>query len=784
MKFSSNRTRRILCALLASLMVAAPLASCVQGGGNTDTTVGDTTVTDPATEASTEAPTEAETEAPDLSLKLVVDGASDYIIEYDSDLTKISAYTLREAVKNATGVELRMDNSEYGTPTGYECAVDFADGDAEALGNYGYEITASGTQLTVKAATLAGFDMAIARLMTDCAAEGTVKVPADYAVTEQLNWASDYVLEDDDFKTEYVDGMFYNDKNDSVAYVSNAMWHMFGLVNDGQGLVYRFGNEPTWYEWMSEKMMWSGDAGYINELKGKLRSFPQVSTGYMWSWGSFPYWQVGDCYSIHYDGTFRYIAAVYDVVSWEGNTDFLYVTDNDTAGGQYASVDASNGRTVLDKTEACMNYILEYLHGKEGYILLTEESTYLNADGSERFDYVKDTGKYCWNNSGKDGSNASNYWDNLCFGGYDGYSNALFYNALHSMAGIYRMLGGDYIAKAEELEALAVTVKAKFNELYWSDETGRYIACIDSDGRRVDFGLTFHNFEILKYGLADADKAQSVFDWIDGDRIIEGEERTGADILSYGMNIHKAISRRQLKDLQDRGLRLAAVTNTIPINNRENQKLKVAWWHGPEGINVWGSASYGCHLENGGYIFYPVFYELMARTEYEGAQSTIDRLADIAKVYEYNRLVSDLAASGSTNWLEGLNGEFPESGLVPATYIYSLVGATASYDGLHLAPAWGDAYEYMGVRTLKYNGKSYDIKVSRDASCTITATDGAMDMTLHYTPARFADMAYTVTVTAADGTTTSSTVTPVDGVVTVELKYESVASVTITPVLG
>ena len=112
------------------------------------------------------------------------------------------------------------------------------------------------------------------------------------------------------------------------------------------------------------------------------------------------------------------------------------------------------------------------------------------------------------------------------------------------------------------------------------------------------------------------------------------------------------------------------------------------------------------------------------------------------------------------------------------------MGATASYDGLHLAPAWGDAYEYMGVRTLKYNGKSYDIKVSRDASCTVTATDGAMDMTLHYTPARFADMAYTVTVTAADGTTTSSTVTPVDGVVTVELKYESVASVTITPVIG
>ena len=774
-----------LCAL--ALLLSMSLTGCTSGAGGDDTT-GDTASGTPAvTDASTAAPTEETTaeatEAPDLSLKLVVDGTSDYVIEYDSDLTKISAYTFREVLKKATGVELRMDDSEYGTPTGYEFAVSFYDGDAEALGNYGYDISVAFDVVNIKAATLSGFDMAINRLLNDCSADGTVKVPEDYAVSENLNWASDYVLEGDDFKTEYVDGMFYNDKNDSVAYVSNAMWHMFGLVDDGQGLVYRFGNEPTWYEWMSEKMMWSGNAGYIGELKGKLRSFPQVSTGYMWSWGSFPYWKVDNCYSIHYDGTFRYIASVYDVISWEGNTDFLYETDTDTAGGQYSSVDASKGRTVLEKTEACMSYILDYLHGKEGYILLTEESTYLNADGSQRFDYVIDTGEYCWNNTGKDGSNASNYWDNLCFGGYDGYSNALFYNALQSMSGIYRMLGGDYIAKAEELEALAVTVKEKFNELYWSEETGRYIACIDSDGRRVDFGLTFHNFEIMKYGLADEEKAKSIFDWIDGDRIIEGEERTGSAILSYGQAIQKAISRRQLKDLEDRGLRLAAVTNTIPINNRENQKLKVAWWHGPAGINVWGSAAYGLHLENGGYIFYPVFYELMARTEYEGAQSTTDRLADIAKVYEYNRLVSDLAGSGSTNWLEGLNGEFPESGLVPATYTYSLVGLTAEYDGLHLAPAFNDVYEYMGVREVKYNGLRYDIKVSRDASCVITATDGAVDMTLRYTPERFSAMTYTVTVTNSDGTTTSTTVTPVDGVVVAELKQEGVVSVTITPVI-
>ena len=112
------------------------------------------------------------------------------------------------------------------------------------------------------------------------------------------------------------------------------------------------------------------------------------------------------------------------------------------------------------------------------------------------------------------------------------------------------------------------------------------------------------------------------------------------------------------------------------------------------------------------------------------------------------------------------------------------MGATAEYDGLHISPAFNDVYEFMGVRQLKYNGKSYDVKVNRDASIVLTATDGAVDMTLHYTPERFSAMSYTVTVTAADGTTTTSSVTPVNGVITVELKQENVVSVTITPVLG
>ncbi len=779
----TNRTIRALCATLAALFIALTLTACQSGGTTEETTADDATnppsVTDTAPlESVTEAATEAVTEAPDLSLWLVKDGASNFVIQGDD---AVAMYTLSDAIAAATGVTLTVvaDDVEVEADGLFKLV------NAEDVGNYGYRITVGDAKVTISAASTAGYDKAIARLMADAATEGGLKLAPDYAAEEILDWASDYVLDADDYNAAYRDDLFYNDKNDGVAYVSNAMWHMFGLIDDGQSLVYRFGNEPTWYEWMSEKVAWSGDTAYINELKGKLQSFPQTSTGYMWSWGTYPYWKVDNCYSIHYDGTFRYISAVYDVVSWEGSTDFLSVVDNSAAGGTYASVDASRGRTVMEKTEACMSYILDYLHGRDGYIQLTEASTYLNADGSERFDYVADTDSYCWNNTGKPGSTASNYWDNLCFGNYDAYENALFYQALNSMAGIYRMVGGaEAIAKAEELEALAVTVKERFNELYWSEEAGRYIACIDTDGNRVDYGLTFLNFEIMKYGLADEEKAALIFAWIDGDRTVDTDTRTGADILSYAEVLRKC-GRRTYETVKELNLRLAAVSNTVAINNDENKKLGIAWWHGPAGINVWGSAAYGYHLENGGYIFYPVFYELMARTDYEGAQATTDRLMEIAKVYEYNRLVSDLAAGGSANWLEGLNGEFPESGLVPTAYLYSLLGIEASYDGLYVAPAFNDVYEYMGTKKLTYGGHSYGVEVNRNGSCTITATDGVLDLDLHYTPARFASHSFTVRLTNAEGDVTETTVTPDEnGVLHLSWDTFSVASVEITPVLS
>ncbi len=661
---------------------------------------------------------------------------STYIISYKTEDEKVAAFTMQEQLEKLCEVSLNVSENRQ------ETEINFSSCDENKTGNYGYKIHVEDERIIVNASSLAGFDMAIERLLNDTVSDKSMKVKQFYTAFEKLNWQSDYRIKGLDYNPDYLNDTFYNDKNDSVAYVSNAMWHMFGLVDDGQDLVYRFGNEPTYFEWMSEKMYWSNDTAYKNELKDKIQNFPQTSTGYMWSWATQPYWPSGDKGALHYDGTFRYISAVHDIITWENNTDFLKAIDNTADNGTYSDMDSSYNKTVFEKTESCLNYILEFLDGKNGYVQNTEKSVYLNEDGTFRFDFNREIGEHIWNNTGKMNSGTSNYWDNLCFGNLSAYENALFYQSLNSMIGIYRMLGDDYAAKADKLEILAEKAKENFNKLFWSEEKGRYIACIDTDGNKIDYGFTFVNFEAMKYGLSDKRQSKLIFDWIDGDRIIEGEDKTGDEILSYA-EIMKPVS--PLKYLQTKNLYLAATANTIALDNKENKKTRIAWWDAPDSIDIWKNAGYGCHLENGGYIFYPVFYELMARTEFEGAQSTTNRLSDISKVYEYNRLKSDVKpAVNGVEWVEGLIGEFPESGLVPTVYLYSLLGINAKNTGLHISPAFNDVYETMGVKNFVYAGLNYSIELKRDASMTIKSEDGLIDIDLVYTPERFSNKCFNV----------------------------------------
>ena len=479
----------------------------------------------------------------------------------------------------------------------------------------------------------------------------------------------------------------------------NAVYRLFGGTDSEHSLVYRFGNEPTYFEWIALKTAWTGDREYIRQLKDKIVSFPQTDNGYLWSWSTSTYWPTGRG-ELHYDGLFRYVAAVSELVRWDGSPDFLNETDGTTYGSDTA-LDASEGRTVYEKCKAAMDYACEMLDGKNGLITISEKSAFLSG-GAARFD-KNDKGEYVWNNTGRAGSSSSNYWDNLCFGHCDAYETMLWYHALLAMSDIEIMRENK--PAADEYMKQAEFVKKRFNETFWSGETGRYIACVDADGKKWDPGLTFLNTEALTYGLGDEAKAKSIFDWLDGKRIVEGDTVTGEDIIDYSRLLENYFE----KPVSLKKYRFVPVTNTVSIEDLSGDGP--AWWFDLEGaitVGENGNAAYGRHLENGGYIFYTLFYELTARAKYLGVGSVKERVREIASVYRFNGFNSDIG-----NWIEGMTGEFPESGIISRAYVSSLCGVETSADALVVRPDVPSGTKILGIEQIRYGESLFEIKASR-----------------------------------------------------------------------
>ena len=549
-----------------------------------------------------------------------------------------------------------------------------------------------------------------------------------------------------------------------LALAFNAVYRLFGGVDREKLLVSDIGNEPTWYEWNALKIAWCRDEGLLRRVKDRIRDFPQTDNGYFWSWGDSPCWHSGNGV-LHYDGLFRYVIAVADILRWEGGLSLLSETDRTTYGSDTA-VDASKGRTVYEKCALAMEYALNELNGKDGLITITEKSAFL-ADGSTRFDIGSD-GSPVWNNTGKAGSSPSNYWDNLPFGNKDAYETALYYKALNSMRDIELMRGNDSAAK--DCENLAAKVKKNFDKTFWNPLTGRYIACVDIDGKKWDPGLTFLNVEALAYGLGDSKKAKKIFSWLDGKRIVPTDTLRGKDIMDYGLFLNRNLGSRTVK----KRMPFVPMANTLSIERASG--VGESWWcslNGAINIGARSNAFYGSHLENGGYIFYSLYYELTARQMYLGADSVSKRAGEIAEIYRFNGLNSAIG------WAEGLIGVFPESGIVSRAFISSLAGVDATIDGLEVRPDVPNGIKTLGVDALRYCGVPITVSVGIN-TLTINA-DSALSGILRYYPDSLGKYKVTITSEGEEVMTKTVAIGP-DGAVTIDMGTENAVSIVISPV--
>lgn len=297
----------------------------------------------------------------------------------------------------------------------------------------------------------------------------------------------------------------------------------------------------------------------------------------------------------------------------------------------------------------------------------------------------------------------SNYWDLLPFGGDDFYATMQYYAATMRMAELEEAISrrpewgvprGPLALDPAQLRAHAAAVKARANEVFWVEPAGRFAACRDVEGKLHDYGFTFLNLEAIWCGVATDEHASRAMAWINGDRVVEGDTSTGADIYHWRF-----------------GPRATTLRN-------------VDWygqgWTGPETI------PWGAQVQDGGAVLGFAFYDLWARLKILGPDDAWRRLREIADweeevaaaggyraYYAGGAKGTTLQGCGTAGGI-GVDCEFYESSLLTAFITLGLAGLNPTPEALRIEPNLPADVPSMTVRNLLYHGVSMDVRVARD----------------------------------------------------------------------
>jgi len=299
----------------------------------------------------------------------------------------------------------------------------------------------------------------------------------------------------------------------------------------------------------------------------------------------------------------------------------------------------------------------------------------------------------------------SNYWDILPFGWDDLYATNQYYAATLALADLEKAINdypdwdipaGESRFDPEQLRQHARQVKETANKLFWNTRTGRFIACIDKEGARWDYGFTFVNLDTIWYQIASDKHARTIMDWITGKRIVKGDTSTGADIYHW---------------------RFGPRASTV-----RNLKWYGQSWFSPQNI------PWGMQVQDGGAVLGFSFYDLWARLSVLGPDNAWERLVEIMQwddeVHQaggYRQYYQDpnhegvLQGAGTLGGL-GIDMEFFESSLVPAIVTYGFMGLKViNGDTLYIDPQLPQAVPIMGVKNLFFHGFLCDILVKKCA---------------------------------------------------------------------
>jgi hypothetical protein len=421
----------------------------------------------------------------------------------------------------------------------------------------------------------------------------------------------------------------------------------------------------AWFDWSPTIRFWFDGPLHRGE-KANLQGAAMTDEGYVYTWGGSQGWPFPDptVYDTrHFDTNARYILGCWREVCWSHDMEFL--------------------RGQADRLRRAMNYQLTVLQGDQGLIIAASKDV-----------------------TGRHKGVGDNYWDILPFGYLDAYANAVYYASLGAMADLEAFMAqlpdlqtGAPARTPDQYRHLSDKARAAYNAAFWDDAKGRYIGCIDADGKRHDFGFTFVNVEAMAYGLATPAQARRVYDWMEHGLTASGKADT------YSRWVFAPRANTVHNPMWDE----TGVTDP-------NASGIEPWWH-----FGWRGTPFDEQCQDGGAILYTSFFDLMARTRLLGSENAWQRWSEIlARYREPDRLcggpplfrgeIPQQANPGSV----GLDIPFPESGLVPTWFLYGLAGVQPGPEGLWIAPRLPSELPWLVIRNLTFRGLTLDLYVTND----------------------------------------------------------------------
>lgn len=449
------------------------------------------------------------------------------------------------------------------------------------------------------------------------------------------------------------------------------------------GLNFGAGTFPDWKEWQTRILCWTKNPEKDLQASYLKSGYKIREDGYVYTWGDtigwpFPFKDkdgdgLNDIDTRHFTTNPGFILGCANHLLWSRDVEFL--------------------KAILPRVRLAMKFQLKAMAGEKGVMIIT-------AKGHE----------------GRNMGNGSNYWDILPFGHKDAFTNAYYYASIEAMARIEEMAAAAGLPPGDNPPAyfreLRKTVRADYQESFWDDKAGRFVGCVDVDGVKHDYGFTWINLDAMAYGLADPEQVKRIYDWMENHPTATGK----ADTYSRWVFAPRAS------------------TFFNPPFHLYNWKDKLTptdlppWWHGE-----WHMGDYETQCQAGGAILYTSYSDILARAKYLGADNAFRRFAAILDRYAEPDHLSGGSPlyRGESSQGHGIAGsvgtesEFPESGLVPSSFLYAFLGIEPDVEGLAIRPNLPKGMVFAGVRNLSYAGKTLEVRVEANTVAVRCIDPGA-----------------------------------------------------------